>query len=306
MSAKSILVVVVLLGASVSSAQSSTDPSPPPLVPVSPPPMPSPEPGVAPATLQPTPPPLPASTVQPGTPPPPAAAPPSYVPGSPSYVPGTQPSYPGYPYSPYGSPVGREKPGPEVGLMVSEALFGMLTAGASLVLPYVLFSLSGITDFPTVGNIILIALMTVVPMATAQTQVGIANGSSSYQTETWVPLLAGLLGDALVYLTYVAWNGGFSQAPPTLFPANSRDGTGVPPTVAPQIIYLLVAAAVGVPLLQMAAINLFKQPRFRPYAGSREPNKGLALGLPMPVPIFSQTSAGPSVGLGLSLLRGSF
>ena len=127
--------------------------------------------------------------------------------------------------------------------MVSEALFGMLSAGASLILPYVLFSLSGITDFPTVGNIILIALMTVVPMATSQTQVGIANGSEYYHTEIWIPLLAGLLGDALVYLTYVAWNGGFSQAPPTLFPANSGDGTGVPATVAPQIIYLLVAAS---------------------------------------------------------------
>lgn len=190
--------------------------------------------------------------------------------------------------------------------MVSEALFGMLTVGASLILPYVLFSFSGLTDFPTVGNIILIALMTVAPMASSQTQVGIANGSSYYHTEIWIPLLAGLLGNALVYLTYVAWNGGFSQTPPSLFPANSGDGTGVPPTIAPQIIYLLVAAAVGVPLLQMAAINLFKQPRFRPYAVKGEPNKGLALGLPMPMPIFSQTSAGPSVGLGLSLLRGSF
>jgi len=205
--------------------------------------------------------------------------------------------------------MGREKPSPEVGLMVSESLFGMLTAGATLILPYVLLSglsamTPGVLD-PTIANVILIVLMVAAPMAAAQTQVGIANGSAYYQVESWVPLIAGLLGDALVFLTYSAWNNssfsgkGFINAPPVLF--GPSDGRRADP-----LIYLFVAASVGVPLLQMAAINLFKQPKFKAYAMNYDPKKGLEIGMPMPMPIVSQTGAGPSVGIGLSLLRGSF
>jgi hypothetical protein len=202
--------------------------------------------------------------------------------------------------------MGQEKPAPEIGIMVTESLFGMLTAAASLVLPYVLVSLVGLTNDPTFGNVILIALMVAAPMATAQTQVGIANGSAYYQTESWIPLLTGLLGSALVYLTYVYWNGGFGNAPPTLTPPAPTQG-GTPAAVEPQILYLLIAASVGVPLLQMAAINLFKQPKYRPVAerADRRP-PAVALQAPTPMPVFSQTSTGLSVGFGVSFLRGTF
>ena len=301
MSPKSLLafIVLVLVSAQGAWAQSQTELSPPPMVPVAPPPpMPAPEPGAAPVTG--------STAARPGTPPPPSSTPPAYVPGAQPYYGGAQPTFPGYPSSPYGSPLGREKPSPEVGFMVSESLFGMLTSGVVLVLPYLLFSALGLTDNATVGNIILIALMVAAPLSTAQTQVGIANGSAYYRTESWVPVLTGLLGDALVFLTYTYWNHGFSSAPPSLFPATAT-GAGVPASVEPQIIYLLVAGSVGVPLLQMAAINLFKQPKYGAYAERTEPRKGsVALEMPTPMPVFTQTSTGLSVGFGVSLLRGTF
>lgn len=300
MSPKSLVAVLILalVGPAEAWAQSSPDLTPPPMVPAGPPPPPAPEPGTAPAVIAPA-----ASSTHPGTPPPPAGSPPAYVPGS-------QPSSSGYRYSPYGSPMGQEKPAPEIGLMVSESLFGMLTAAASLVLPYVILSalavqLTGVATFDApFGNVMLIALMVAAPMATAQTQVGIANGSAYYQIESWVPLLAGLLGDTLVFLTYSAWNNasfpnsGFFNAPPALFGSLRQPDP---------IIYLLIAASVGVPLLQMAAINLFKQPKHRPLAerADRRP-PAVALQAPTPMPVFSQTSTGLSVGFGVSFLRGTF
>jgi hypothetical protein len=190
--------------------------------------------------------------------------------------------------------------------MVTESLFGMLTASGVMVLPYVLFSWSGVTAEETIGNVILIALLAAAPMAVAQTQVGIANGSAYYQVENWVPLLAGLLGDAIVYATYSAWNGGWFKAPPALFTDQATASGGAPSTAAnAPIIYLLVAATVGVPILQMAAINLFKQPRVRPYA-SIDPRGGVALRLPAPMPVVTVGSSGPTLGMGVALLRGTF
>lgn len=277
-------------------AQAPGGPTPPPLVQVGPPPpMPPPEP--APGVRQSDA--IASPATNPGTPPPPSAA---------SSLPGAQPSYPGYPYSPYGSPSAREAPGPEIGMMITESLFGMLTAGATLVLPYILFSLTGLTADATMGNVMLIALMVATPFATANAQVGIASGSFHYRIESWVPMLAGLLGDALVFGTYLMWNGGISQPPPSLFPSSSGAAGGVPPGVAPQIIYLLVAASAAVPLLQMAAINIFKQPRLRPYARASAASRtgGVTLEPPMAHPILTPTASGTSLGLGLALLRGTF
>lgn len=297
MSVRPVVVLLALLGAPHVWAQASTAPSAPPLVPATPPPMPAPEPGAPPLSPTPGAAGTTPSSSYPGTPPPPSAMPPTYLPG-------TQSSHAGYPYSPYGTPLGRERPGPEVGMMVTESLFGMLTAAGSFLLPYVLLELSGLTGEPTIANVLLIALLAATPMAVAQTQVGIANGSAYYQVENWIPLLTGLLGSALVFATYLYWNGGFEQAPPRLIGTTQATG-GVPRDNA-QLIYLIVGTTVGVPLLQMAAINLFKQPKLRPYALTYRPKEGLALGVPMPTPIVSQTSSGLSLGVGVSLLRGTF
>ena len=53
------------------------------------------------------------------------------------------PAKSGYQYSPYGQPKSQEKPGPEIGLMVSESLFGALTAAGVTVLPYFLLFANG-------------------------------------------------------------------------------------------------------------------------------------------------------------------
>ena len=168
------LMIVLVLAPMVALAQTTTTPdfSPPPMVPASPPPMPPADP-----------------STQPGTPPPP-----STVPG-PGYVPGQQ-GRSAYPYSPYGQPRAEEKPGPEVGLMVSEALFGSLTAAGVTVLPFFLILANGQIGDPTLSSIIFCLIFGAAPLAVAQTQVSLANGSRHYSTEMWIPALVGLAGMA--------------------------------------------------------------------------------------------------------------
>ncbi|MBL9039845.1 MAG: hypothetical protein JNG84_15110, partial [Archangium sp.] len=67
----------------------------------------------------------------------PEAPPPPPPPSVPGVAPKLTPSSQAYPYSPYG-PGAKEPLEPEIGLMVSESLFGMLTAAGVTVLPYFL------------------------------------------------------------------------------------------------------------------------------------------------------------------------
>jgi hypothetical protein len=249
----------------------------------------------------PPPPPMPAAdpgaSVQPGTPPPPS------TPG-PSYVPGAQPSQPGYQYSPYGQPQSKEKPGPEIGLMVSESLFGMLTAAGITVLPYFLLfggngALSGDSTLSTLSSIIFILIFSAAPLAVAQTEVGLANGSRYWFTETWPAAIAGLVGEAGVLGLFYAtgW-----------LPTAQANG-GVPNGGS---LPLLLIGAIGVvPLIQMGVINLFKQPKFKPYVMNDEgpahkPGEGITLAAPSASPIFMAADGSAATGINLSLLRGTW
>ena len=119
------------------------------------------------------------------------------VPSS-GYVPG-QAARSGYPYSPYGQPKSQEKPGPEIGLMVSESLFGALTAAGVTILPYFLLFANGATfGDETISSVIFVLIFGAMPLAVAQTEVSLANGSRFYQTDTWPAALAGLGGMAAV------------------------------------------------------------------------------------------------------------
>lgn len=258
-----LLVALMVPAAALAQATAPADFSPPPLVPASPPPMPPPEPTVGPT----------------GTPPPP----------SPALTPQAAP------YSPYGQPRGQEKPAPEVGLMVSESLFGMLTAAGVTVLPYfLLFGNGALTGDPTLSSIIFILIFSAAPLAVAQTQVSLANGSRHYFSETWPAALTGLVGQAAVLGIFYAtgW-----------LPTGQASG-GVPN--GGSVPFLLIGSIGLVPILQMVAINLFKQPKFRPYALNLKPGEGLTFGVPTPTPIVANTTAGLSVGLSLSILNGSF
>lgn len=276
--------VVVMLCASAALAQSTsvTPLTPPPMVPSSPPPTPPPEPSAPPATLTPG----PVS----GTPPPPSMVPPN------TYVPGGATS--GYQYSPYGQPRLAEKPGPEIGLMVSEGLFGMLTAAGVVVLPYfLLFGGMGVlSNDPTVSSVIFIAIFSAVPLAVAQTQVSLANGSRHYFSEMWPAALLGLAGQAAVLGLFYAtgW-----------LPSGQAGGGGVPS--AGGSVPLLFIGAIGVvPLMQMALINLVKQPKMK-FAGlNYRPGEGLALGLPMPAPLLAQTTQGLSLGVQMPFINMQF
>ncbi len=267
---------MLILCASAALGQSNGTWSAPPMVPSTPPPTPAAEPGAPPVNA--------APTNTPGTPPPPSMVPPNtYVPGGGSAT--------GYQYSPYGQPKAAEKPAPEIGLMVSEGLFGMLTAAGIVVLPYfLLFSgnpLGGLD--PTISSVIFIAIFAAVPLAVAQTQVSLANGSRHYFSEMWPAALVGLAGQAAVLgLYYLTLRG---QTP------GSVNGS----------VPLLFIGAIGiVPLMQMALINLIKQPKMK-FAGlNYKPGEGLAVGIPMPSPLFAQTTQGLSMGVQLPFINMQF
>ncbi len=278
MSLKTMLIAFVMIPA-VGLAQTVTptpDFTPPPMVPAAPPPMPPSEPGTPNAQPGAQP-----STNQPGTPPPPSNG-----------KPGTKS---GYPYSPYGQPRVTEKPGPEVGLMVSEALFGSLTAAGVTVLPYFLLFASGQIGDPTLSSIIFCLIFGAAPLAVAQTQVSLANGSRFYQSEMWIPALVGLAGEAAVLGIFYAtgW-----------LPTGQASG-GVPN--GGSVAWLMIGAIGLVPLLQMGAINLFKTPK-QNFAMIGNPDKGLGVAFapPTAAPILSPSASGTQLGVAFSFLRGRF
>lgn len=271
--------IVLLLAPLAAIAQTTTpgdDYTPPPMVPATPEPM--------------TQPPQPAA--QPGTPLPPGA-----------YVPGQSPGS-GYSYSPYGQGRAAAKntpPPPEVGLMVSELLFGMLSAAGPTVLPFILLNLNGPLD-QTLSTILTIGLFSLAPVVVAQTMNGIANGSAYYKSEAWIPLLVGLVGQALVLTTYYFANNNSFVPPPFLV------STGAAPPDVGGIVWLFIGTIGVVPILQMTAINLFKQPKQSLFGrlGAPPDKNGFSIGLPTPAPVISQTSAGIAVGAQLHVLRGTW
>jgi hypothetical protein len=197
-----------------------------------------------------------------------------------------------------------QTPGPEVGLMVSEALFGMLTASGTTLLAYYLFLksvLHGGLSFPgadpqtvsTVSTVLVLLAFSGVPLATAQTQVGIANGSHYYSSEGWPAALSGLGAEAAVLGLYFLVRGSLVD-----------EGEAV----------LLIGTCAAVPLVQMAVINLTKTPRWQlPGGGFRggsvfmlDERGRVRLGVPLPLPALLPGARGPTVGAQLSLLGGRF
>lgn len=204
---------------------------------------------------------------------PPARTPPA------ARLPGAPPS--AYPYTPYGDPVRaaatRRPPGPEVGLMVSEVLFGALTAAPAVLLPWYLF-LRPVLANPaalgmdnTVAGLLFVMVFASVPLGVAQTELNIANTSRFYVTESWVASLSALAGQAgmmgLYYLLH-----------------STNPG-------APAEAVLLAGSVVGVPLLTMVAINLGKSPRGGGRGAGvgalvgRDAHGAWAVGLPAPMPL---------------------
>ncbi len=183
-----------------------------------------------------------------------------------------------------------ERNAPEIGLMVSEALFGMLTAAGVSVLPYFLLDASGLLTNNVVGAVLLIAIFSAVPLAVAQTQTSIANGSRWYYSEMWPAALAGLAGQAAVLGLFYATG----WLPSSGSNIGGGTGSGVPKASGSAAL-LLLGTAVVVPLLQMAVINLTKQPKFRTNDAPR-PTVAPSLS-----PIVTDARSGPSLGAQLGL-----
>ena len=222
----------------------------------------------------------------------PTPPPPGYVPQGDSKVP--------YPYSPYGA-VKTPEPGPEIGLMITESAFGILAAAGSSILMHFFMIRPLSTQLsqaqPGLGDVLLILTYASVPLAVAQSEVGLANGSRYYYSETWPALLAGLGVEAAVLGLFYLNDGvnGFNS------------GLGI----SAGEILLLVGTSVALPLGEMAVINLTKQPRWKSGGafGSLlryDEGRGLQAGLPMPLPMPVKTASGVDLGIGMNLAMGRF
>jgi hypothetical protein len=222
----------------------------------------------------------------------PAPSPPPLVPAQPS--PGLSSDNEPPPAAYAQSPGENEKPPPEIGLMVSESAFGILTAGATSLIPYFLLlrnsaSLTG--GDPTIGNLLYVLVFSAVPLAVSQTELSLANGSAYYFSESWPASLSGLATQAAVIGLYMAINGGLSTG----------NGSGE--------AVLLAGTTVFVPLVEMAVINLTKVQRnkvpFGGFGAARFTPQGPSFGVPTPVPLFSPGSL-QLEGLSLPLASGVF
>src|SRR5581483_3168058 len=99
----------------------------------------------------------------------------------------------------------------------------------------------------TIGYVIYLVVFAAVPLSTAQTEVALANGSRYYYSETWPAALIGLAAEAAVVgLAYLT--AGEGPDPDT--------GAGIVRRNANELVLLIGTIGI-VPLLQMAAINLF-------------------------------------------------
>ncbi len=280
--------LVVLLVPSLVLAQSPAAASPPPLVPAPP--------QDAPLATPP-----PPQDLGPPTPPPPGATP---------LPPGMQAPSSGYPYSPYGTPYAQsqsQEPPKEIGLMVSEGAFGILTAAGTSLLPYFLFKGTGLfgggSQGPQIQTLLTILVFGAVPLTVSQTQLSLANGSRYYISESWPSALSGLATEAAVLGIYAVAQG-FNPAIQNAQGADSGAGG--------REALLLIGSVIVVPLVEMAVINLTKEPRFkRPMnqfgaALSYTPEGGLQASLPTPAPFFSRSEAGAATGMQFLLLAGRF
>jgi hypothetical protein len=185
--------------------------------------------------------------------------------------------------------------------MVSESIFGMLTAaGTGLLVYYLLLknlaqlgSAAGSGEMQTLSTVMFLLGFSGVPLAVAQTEVRLANGSHYYSSESWPASLSGLGAQAAVLGLYYRMRGSLSDGGEAL---------------------LLLGTCIGVPLVEMAVINLTKTPRWKlPGGGFRTASfvtvgeRGeVRWGLPVPRPAIVPGARGPELGAQLSLVGGSF
>ena len=174
--------------------------------------------------------------------------------------------------------------------MVTETLYGMLTAAGGTV-PFILLSLSGFLSPPsTLTTLIYLLVFAAIPPAVAQTEVSTANGSRYFVSETWPASLAGLGAMAMVLtVRHLMW----------------------PNPVGDEGLAFLLIGAIGfVPITEMIVINLTKQPRHAVAPGPvglitfREDH--VFVSAPPVMPFVGSSRLGPVTGVYLPALAGTF
>lgn len=194
-------------------------------------------------------------------------------------------------------PNNRATPSFEVGRMLAESGVGIAIAAAITVLPYLaLFGGGALSGDSTLSSLLFVVLFAAVPLVTAPVEFAIANGSRSFHSDLWPPMVAGIATEAAVLGIFYAtgW-----------LPTPHASG-GVPNGGSVPLV--LIGTIAVVPLVEMAVINIFKQPiqTFNQASPRSRRGDGVMWAPPALVPIFMASDGRKATGVQLSLLRGAW
>jgi hypothetical protein len=196
---------------------------------------------------------------------------------NPTYTPGTQREGLLPPIQP-----NVERPVFEPGWAAFEFAVGALVSAGVTVLPYFMLFANGQFGDQTLSNAIFLTTFFGASLASGGLQLAVSNGSRFYRAYSVGPFAAGILGmGAVLGLYYLTgW-----------LPTGQVASGGVPRGGSAALLF--VGAIVVVPLLQTAAINIFKVPR-EPRLSLGDPVKrqGIAFSLPAIGPLVTPGQQG--------------
>jgi hypothetical protein len=147
----------------------------------------------------------------------------------------------------------------EYGRATAELLVGTALSAGLTLFPYYLAlkpmveGASAPFGSPALGTTLFSSVFLLVPIAVTRTQTAIANGSSDFQVDNWVPAIAGVAAEGLVMSAFFvsrAWR-----------PIGDTTETGT--ATAGNQAWLLVGSVFLVPLVTTVLINLMKSAKQR-------------------------------------------
>lgn len=163
-----------------------------------------------------------------------------------------------------------DRPAFEPGWAAFEFAVGALVSAGMTVLPYFMLFASGQLGDSTLSNAIFLTTFFGASLASGGLQLAVSNGSRFHRAYSVGPFAAGILGmGAVLGLYYLTgW-----------LPTGQVASGGVPRGGSAALLF--VGTIVVVPLLQTAAINIFKVPR-EPRLSLGDPVKGQGIAFSLP------------------------
>lgn len=190
-----------------------------------------------------------------------------------------------------------ERPSVEFGWLALEACVGILASASITILPYYLMFSSGQFGDQTMASVLFTLTFVAGSAASAGLQLSVAVRSRNYRPLAAPPFLVGFLGMGAVLGLYYA----------TGWLPTGRFSGGIPNGGSAGL--LMVGSIVIVPLLQTAALNIFKRARGAPTVltlGDPVARHGVAFLPPTIAPVVLPGVGGTTLGAQVSLLAGNF